>query len=134
MIPGVKGVIGVIAKVGIVKLASATVSIVVEEVVEKTTKEVNDSEDTDVESVPEYRVDEILEEAEITSLNKDTIKILLEGKAEAEDQSEDLSETYEKIKEKFQSFSGDKVVTARKIFPNNKEDSQNKRSENPRVV
>ncbi len=137
-IPGaktaVKGVIGEITKVGIEKLASATVSIVVEEVVEKTTKEVNDSEDTDVESVPEYRVDEIFEEAEITSLNEDTIKILLEAKAEAEDQSEVPISTYEKIKEKFQSFSGDKVVTARKVFPNNMEYSQNKRSENARGV
>ncbi len=137
-IPGaktaVKGVIGEITKVGIEKLASATVSIVVEEVVEKATKEVNDSEDTKVESMPVYRVDEVLKRAEITSLNEDTIKILLEAKAEAEDQSEVPSETYEKIKEKFQSFSGDKVVTARKVFPNNMEYSQNKRSENARGV
>ena len=141
-IPGaktaVKGVIGEITKVGIEKLASAKVSIVVEEVVEKATKEVNDSEDTKVESMPVYRVDEVLKRAEITSINKDTIKILLEAKAEAEaeaeDQSEVPSETYEKIKEKFQSFSGDKVVTARKVFPNNMEYSQNKRSENARGV
>jgi hypothetical protein len=141
-IPGaktaVKGVIGEITKAGIEKLASATVSIVVEEVVEKSTKEVNDSEDTEVESVLGYRANEALKQAEITSLNKDTIKILLEAKAEAKaeakDQSGGTSETYEKIKEKFQSFSGDKVVTARNVFPNNMEYSQNKRSENPRVV